>query len=187
MTKYILSVFILILAASGVFYWFSNQESAPAVSPTASATPDITLNWQTYASQSYGFSIKYPQNWQLKEIPSATGLSLQLSSQEMVEKKYTPIEVLVLTNRAVDAYLAQLLRMNHPKIKTESQSSLGGLAAKQVRVQPSSRSKPYLDTYIITQNGAHAYGLKCHDAIGDPCDYSVFEAMAGSFVFIPAP
>jgi len=183
MNKILLTSLIVILALGASIYWFWVRNPAEVASPTVSGTPDVTVNWLTYTSETYGFTVRYPESWQIKESSSKTSLLVQVTSQEMIASKQSPIELIVLPNQTVDRYVSQVLRTNHPKTSSESQSSLGGLAAKLVKVTPRSGSKPYLDTYLLTWNSKNVYGLKCHDAIGDPCNYDIFNAIASTFVF----
>lgn len=173
---------ILVLIVAGAVYWFTQKGTGPEAtgSPSPTATPDVTVNWPTYTNDKYGFRIKHPDGWQIKEVPTQTTLTAQLNSPDMVASKQTPIEAFVLTNQEVTTYLNRLAVIGGRKNLSESQSSLAGLAARLVRVQPKT-GKQYLDTYILTQDKKTTYGLKCHDAVGDPCDYNIFNAIASTF------
>lgn len=83
-TKLIIVVAVIVaivaITAGVVGYLFAKKSSAPVATPVAIQQPvtkpvvttqpaDETANWQTYTNAKYGFSFKYPSNWQMKDSP----------------------------------------------------------------------------------------------------------------------
>lgn len=70
-----LSLFLLLLAITGIFAYQNYQlkkqvvQTPPTSEPTISPSPavDQTANWKTYTSEVNGFSFKYPLDWQMEE------------------------------------------------------------------------------------------------------------------------
>lgn len=62
-----------------------------SVTPSTSPTPDPTANWKTYINESYGFEIKYPNDWivqdKLRQKPekAASNNNLELSNSSLPE------------------------------------------------------------------------------------------------------
>ncbi|PJE68787.1 hypothetical protein COU96_02965 [Candidatus Shapirobacteria bacterium CG10_big_fil_rev_8_21_14_0_10_38_14] len=82
----------LILLGLAVANWwvfvFNPQPPAPipavpTVMPTpellVTPTPDATADWQIYTDRQYGFSIKYPQNWEIEKTnPNPPDLAVKV-------------------------------------------------------------------------------------------------------------
>lgn len=107
MQKGLIPIFILIgilavsLVGAGAYYYFySHKQVAPPAGcyyrevqciqapcnpilvcpqPSPSPTQDETANWQTYTNNQYGFSLKYPADWHVKEINDHPGALLDLA------------------------------------------------------------------------------------------------------------
>ena len=95
---------ILILLASifvGVIYFLfknkSSDQTAPTVSPSAS--PDTYSGWKTYRNKVYGFTIRYPKEWFIKEYGdwAADFLAADPNVQEA-----TPSAIKVRYSRSTD-------------------------------------------------------------------------------------
>ncbi len=90
-----LGVLLLAGAVWGA-YLIGQRQTKPTLQPTptpefATPTPDPTADWQTYTNTEYGYSIKYPREWDLVE-PGSNGegsIALQnyLESQVTEEEK----------------------------------------------------------------------------------------------------
>ena len=73
--KFAITLVILLLLGVGASYgiwWWGNQNSQVAVLP---ATPDPTANWKTYTNTQYGFEIKYPENFIIKDGEKGVSVS----------------------------------------------------------------------------------------------------------------
>lgn len=82
MKKIIITFVILLAVLAGVFYLKSqngtvanNPTNSPTPSPSASPTPsnivsNVPSDWKTYKNQSFGFELKYPNEWQYKPVDS---------------------------------------------------------------------------------------------------------------------
>lgn len=68
-------IFIIVLCfllAGGILagqYWMLRQENLTPLAPVSTPTPDETANWKTYRNEEYGFEVRYPQEWFVKENP----------------------------------------------------------------------------------------------------------------------
>lgn len=62
-------VFLLfLLGLSTVIFAYAKFGYQPVLtSPTTELSPDPYGNWQTYQNKTYGFSLRYPQNWFVRE------------------------------------------------------------------------------------------------------------------------
>ncbi|OGD57328.1 hypothetical protein A2V71_00715 [Candidatus Berkelbacteria bacterium RBG_13_40_8] len=60
------SLVIVVLGAAAFFYYVYIYKKAQ---PTTTTTPDTseTANWQTYKNTIYGYSLKYPEGWEVDE------------------------------------------------------------------------------------------------------------------------
>lgn len=113
-----------------------------AILPTPTPTPDETADWKTYTNSKYGFSFKYPQEWNIG-IPSFEGFEGKDESNKTLfraditnssdfknnallsgEKKILNISVSVWNNesaRSFNSVLEEWDNFDHPyKIDTES-------------------------------------------------------------------
>ncbi len=73
---------VLVVLVAGVGYFAFVKKSAPVayqtptptvtttVIKTTSPTVDPTANWKTYSNQTYGYEVKYPNNWKVSETDS---------------------------------------------------------------------------------------------------------------------
>lgn len=79
LNKIFLAIIVLmILLIGGGTYLVLNSQNKPSptvskITPTSTPplTPDPTANWKVYANSEYGYSIKYPQDWQIVEDKDA--------------------------------------------------------------------------------------------------------------------
>ena len=71
----LIGIFIIVfclLLAGGILagqYWVLKQETLTPSAPASTPTPDETANRQTYRNEQYGFEVKYPKDWFVKENP----------------------------------------------------------------------------------------------------------------------
>ena len=67
-------VIVIVLVGLGGLLFYSLQKGyittspTPIVSPTPSELIDEIANWKTYENEIYKFSIKYPTDWEIKEV-----------------------------------------------------------------------------------------------------------------------
>lgn len=80
----ILITFLIVGLISILGYWvynkyFVSQEQTTAeVTPTPVAIIDPTANWKTYKNSTYGFQIKYPNNWFSKSCDKLASTTIYL-------------------------------------------------------------------------------------------------------------
>lgn len=98
-----LSVLVIILAA-GVSYYFEKQNrEADSKTPIAGEQPsktDPTRDWKSHTNKTYGFSIKYPKEWQrLTDFEKGNSV-LYVGVKDTADAKKTPkgIEVIIQKN-----------------------------------------------------------------------------------------
>ncbi|PIZ93889.1 hypothetical protein COX84_05655 [Candidatus Micrarchaeota archaeon CG_4_10_14_0_2_um_filter_49_7] len=67
--KILLSLIAFLVIVSGYFVWTTHGDDITfRISPTSTPTPDPEYaDWNTYTNDEYGFSIKYPKNWFVRE------------------------------------------------------------------------------------------------------------------------
>lgn len=101
----------IILAASGLRItrkeslldiWLASRKTTPTPEVLESTpTPDLTANWKTYTDERYGYSIKYPSDWDLVESSKTIDGEKRdsvLISCDIEDPYYAPITVQVYQN-----------------------------------------------------------------------------------------
>ena len=82
-----MAIFVLLSLAAVAFLYYQNQQLKSMlatyqtqVSPTPTAIPDPTANWETYTNAQYNYGLKHPTTW--KEIidPKNEGREFTLKS-----------------------------------------------------------------------------------------------------------
>ncbi|MDO8551463.1 MAG: PsbP-related protein [bacterium] len=99
-TSIILILFILVAVGIGGWY-FLNQSSFKSLITTTTPTPthDPTANWKTYTNTKYGYSIKYPKDWDVQEFPAVDAyLEVTSFNPDKVTDRLTAIIVTVSSN-----------------------------------------------------------------------------------------
>jgi len=72
-------VLVLIIIVGIVAYYFGTQKKKPALlitpTPVLTTVPatNTIANWKTYTNTKYGYSIMYPQTWNIKSSGDPTG------------------------------------------------------------------------------------------------------------------
>ncbi len=186
MKKITIYVIIPVALIAAFVYWTKFRPADPSLggSPSPTATPDITINWQTHTDEVRNFSLKYPTNWTTTEVKqtSPKNYVITFKSTLSADASMSPVELTVLQGITGRNYAEQITRVNPPNIKNESQSQLGGYGAIEAKIQHT-RGSQYIDTVTITENYGSVYALKCHDRLADPCNFEIYNAMVSSFRF----
>ena len=76
----VLIIFILVLITGGLFYYFLIYKNAKSKSTNSNI--DETANWETFENKIYGYSIKYPKDWQADEKDLADVKFAQKGNQD---------------------------------------------------------------------------------------------------------
>jgi len=81
----ILGVLVFAGAVFGAYKFGQRQVQLapqPTLTPTAEATPtpDLTANWKTHTNIDYGYSIKYPEDWFIKESGNPQEAFIEINS-----------------------------------------------------------------------------------------------------------
>lgn len=70
----IIIIVLIALTAIGVYFLGTKNilelptfPLSPTLSPSPTSTPDPTANWKIYTSSEFGFTFKYPQDWDVKK------------------------------------------------------------------------------------------------------------------------
>ena len=58
---------VLAVSAGALIYQVKNQKPAPDVPSTSTVIQDPYRTWKTYKNKTYGFTIRYPKQWFVKE------------------------------------------------------------------------------------------------------------------------
>jgi len=87
MNKTLLIILIIVvLGAGGFFVWQNWIKSGPIVNNQSQGNGQVdsgeTANWKTYTNSKYGFEIKYPKNWNIKEEVK------QYADTDSIKEKY---------------------------------------------------------------------------------------------------
>ena len=66
--KQILSIIAAIAVLAGGYVWASNHRKTSAPQPqNQTQQQDEMVNWKTYNNDKYGYEVKYPAEWKVKE------------------------------------------------------------------------------------------------------------------------
>ena len=74
--KTLLVILALVIVGGGGWYYYENYYKKPTPTPTVTpstkeptttTTKDETADWKTYTNEKYGYSLKYPKDWEYKE------------------------------------------------------------------------------------------------------------------------
>ena len=111
MTWLLLAAAIAIIGLLGVYYWDTMQEldntslpswvpvhhvtPTPTTTVTPTTTTDATTGWKTYTNSTYGFSIKYPSSWTVKDTIQKSGSAIPATNYLSVKKGNTKIRIIV--------------------------------------------------------------------------------------------
>lgn len=98
-----------------------------APSPTTIPT-NVNIVWKNYASKEYGFSIQYPQDWQLLEEPNVFGIEIQKIDKQGLGFS-TSIRVLENPNNlSLEQFVkAQVYPFNDGTLETPERIVVGAL------------------------------------------------------------
>lgn len=96
-------VIIVIALISGLVYLFvgilPSHKKALVSSPSPASTPDPLEGWATYSNKTYGFSLRYPKDWNIKEYGD---YSADFYSSDSKAKQATPGAALVRFLKAAE-------------------------------------------------------------------------------------
>lgn len=88
-TQLLIIICIVGLAIIAGIYYF-NKNNTSVVQPTSQLTAaDETLNWKTYTNTKYGYSVKYPDDFEVDEL---TGLTVIYKGEKFVPSPNSPLD-----------------------------------------------------------------------------------------------
>lgn len=201
--KVTLKIVIVILALvliSGVAYggWkiLSKPEPAikvpitesPTLKPLLQTEPDQTADWKVYTDKKYGYEIKYPPKWALKQ-PSAFG-DVSFYDPEFVLKtdwlRGGMVNILILKNSnrfALEDFVNKITRTTH----VVAQGSIAVENAKAIEVEFTDDEEREIKTVYLTEEGdfkIYVITLLYPDGIKNQQYDQIFNAMISSLQFI---
>jgi len=98
--KKIIPVFLIVVLIAGAliggFYW--GKSKATKKTEVKKVVRDLTADWETYVSEKYGFSFKYPEEWDVEYLEDKD--IFQISKNEDDD---TLINLRILSQRVVDS------------------------------------------------------------------------------------
>jgi len=110
--KVFLTVLTIVVVAgviAGALFWYfyiRQPETSSSVNitkpATSSAQKDMTAGWRTYSNETYGFEIKYPKTYQIKEHPKSEDLYHYLAEFSSPPSAETFMSIVVVKD--VDIY-----------------------------------------------------------------------------------
>lgn len=107
----------------------SDQETiSPGTLPTGEIN-DETTNWQTYRNEEYGFEMKYPLSWQVKQIDSDFKFSNKDKVYNIEMSSVIPITISVKDNSYNDSIDKYLVNDQIKKILKDETVLIGGKKA----------------------------------------------------------
>lgn len=103
LSLFFILVLLIAVSISTVMDLQKQDQKSSVVSPTQSTT----TNWKTYTSTKYGYSIKYPLDWLVRECPvspdcSPTDETTYINSQENIGSKTEPIQYFLYISSYTD-------------------------------------------------------------------------------------
>jgi len=148
--RLIVSLIILSLAGAAVAAWSFHKPAVPAVksvtksakTETAKPTADNYAGWLSYDNHTYGFAVKYPTDWLVREVsatppPGPDPVEFAANLQWQTSEKYSETATLeVHTNdlAAVTAYYDNYYAQSSLNQVTKHQQTLKGHQAVSYQV-----------------------------------------------------
>lgn len=178
---YLLGLLAVIIIAAGVYVWLDSISLLPG---------STTKNWQTYTSNDFGFTIKHPDTWSVKECLSDGYGIIGFGESENVlvcssdAPPTTPVNIQIfgkadLFDSYVEAIAASLENVTRTNLTID-----GSNAVKLSGTTPAHEGPGFAagtsQTMVLFPYADKIYQI--FYVAGDSADYSsVFESMIGSF------
>lgn len=61
-----IAIILIVAALIGGHFLYQNKAAIKSATQQTSSTTNETVNWKTYTNTKYGYSIKYPSEWEYK-------------------------------------------------------------------------------------------------------------------------
>lgn len=100
-----LLVLVIILATGASYYFERQNREADSKTPITSEQPsktDPTREWKSHTNKTYGFSIKYPKEWQRIAILEKGNTVLYVGDKEIVDAKKMPKGIELIVQKTPD-------------------------------------------------------------------------------------
>lgn len=168
-----LAVFgVVLVVALGYLVWVSNtapdttDNSAAVIkkstkkteaTTTAPAKTDETADWGTYASVIFGYTIKYPNDWEYKDFTNEITLSAAEKNLVMFRPKTTKVDYLHLVS-VRSGTVAEAVADAKETFKTsstfvgEESTTINGQSATKITFQNNGNSSVKPTRYILQGN-----------------------------------
>jgi len=165
---WIVIIAIVITAAvvgGGAYYYLNNKAEEEKAeledSETSATTTDETADWQTYTNEEYGFSFKYPADWEIskKTFSEQGGKILTLISPETAQK------IADRTNNPFTLEDITIRFLTMPVIGSNASNTINVWMADMFTDEITAINKT-----DETINGTQAYGAEMQ---GDPGYYAI--------------
>lgn len=162
---------VAIIIIIGGIYFTSQKPKAPQNTPgvvkTTQATPTPTPEWETYKDSKYNYTIKYPKNWAVENLPSQDSSSIRLADDQktafvLVDSIIGPsLEKTGEKEKVLDLLEGKLKTNTHLKINSFTRSNetdIGGYLATGEETYDN-KTVLFEERFIVSKNGR---GLRMH-------------------------
>lgn len=161
---------IVILVIGGIY--FASQkpkvtQNNPVAEKNIQSTPTPIPAWETYQNRKYNYTIKYPKNWTVENLPSKDSSSIRLSDDQktafvLIDSIIGPsLEKTGEKEKVIDLLEGKLKNNTHLKINSFARSNEANLGGYLATGEETYDTKTVLfeERFIVSKNGR---GLRMH-------------------------
>ena len=166
---------IVLLAGAGVYWYYYYGPGKTTQATTTPATTDETANWNTFKSDTFGYTIKYPKDWEYKTESANTTFAPKTTTEDFLLGVYVKTDKL---NTIIAQQKEQFSKNN--TFSNQTTTKIGGTDATKLSFVNSSDKTITPVVYLVEKNN-YVYVITGEGAAGKYND--IVKKMIGTFKF----